>query len=111
MKFMMLIFTRADTDEGLTVKLRTSENVKWLSHSDDITNEVDVPFNTTARFQVIGNDTPTYIEVDTVDTALQITSVSMIHKKIANGTVEVSSNNTIKKSGGVDGWNAKSFFH
>lgn len=98
--------TRADIEEGLVVKLRTSTNVKWLSHDDDVTNEVDVPFNTTARFQVIGDDTPTFIEVDTVNATLQITAVSMIHKKVASGTVEVLANNTIKKSGGVDGWNA-----
>ena len=97
--------TRADTDEGLVVKLRTSSNVRWLSHDDDITNEVDVPFSSTATFQVVGAEV-VWIEVDTVNSTNQVTSVSMIHKKLALGSVEVLTNNTIKKTAGVDGWNA-----
>ena len=96
---------RTDTNEGLVIKLKTPTNVKWLSHENDITNEVDIPYNTKTRFQVIENDTPTYIEVDTVNTTNQITSISMIHKKIASGTIEELSNNTIRKTAGMDGWN------
>jgi len=65
--------TRADTEEGLVVKLRTSSNVIWLSHNDDYTHEVDVPYNTTPRFKVF-DDKTTYIEVDTVNTNLQSNS-------------------------------------
>jgi len=98
--------TRVDSEEGLTVKLRTSTNVKWLTHNNDITNEVDVPFNTVARFEIIGNDTPTYIELDTVDPLLQITAASLKRKKLAGGVIQELTNNTIKKISGGDSWNA-----
>ena len=97
---------RGDSEEGLIVKLRTSTDVEWLTHNNDITHEVDIPYNTVARFKNIANTTTNYIELDTVNADLQITSCSLKRMKIASGTVEVLTNNTIKKSGGVDGWNA-----
>ena len=100
-----LHITRTDTEEGLVVKLKTSENVKWLSHLNDLTNEVDVPYNTIARFKV-HDLTPIWIEVDTVSGALKVLSISMKKVILSSGTVEVLSNNTIRKSAGVDGWNA-----
>ena len=101
-----VVITRGDSEEGLIVKLRTSTDVEWLTHNNDITHEVDIPFNTVVRFKNIANTTTTYIELDTVNADLQITSCSLKRMKIATGTVEVLTNNTIKKSGGIDGWNA-----
>ena len=97
---------RADAEEGLTVKLRTSTNVKWITHNNDITDEVDIPFNTVARFEIIGSDISTYIELDTVNADLQITEVSLKRKKLADGSIEELTNNTIRKISGGDGWNA-----
>jgi len=96
---------RGDTEEGLTVKLRTSANVQWLTHNNDITNEVDVPFNTISRFRVL-TDAITYIELDTVSDTLQITEASLKRKKLADGSIEELTNNTIRKISGGNGWNA-----
>ena len=100
-----VLITRTDTEEGLIVKLKTSENVKWLNHLNDLTNEVDIPFNTIARFEV-HDLTPIWIEVDTVSEALKVLSISMKKVILATGTIEELSNNTIRKSAGMDGWNA-----
>ena len=96
---------RGDTEEGLTVKLRTNANVEWLTHNNDITNEVDVPFNTISRFRVL-TDAITYIELDTVSATLQITEASLKRKKLADGSITELTNNTIIKTSGGDGWNA-----
>ena len=96
---------RGDAEEGLTVKLRTNANVQWLTHNNDITNEVDVPFNTISRFRVL-TEAITYIELDTVNATLQITSCSLKRKKLADGGIEELTNNTIIKTSGGDGWNA-----
>ena len=96
---------RGDTEEGLTVKLRTSANVEWLTHNNDITDEVDVPYNTVARFRVL-TEAVTYIELDTINADLQITEASLKRKKLADGSIEELTNNTIRKISGGDGWNA-----
>ena len=98
---------RTDTNEGLVVKLKTDAVVKWLSHQNDQTDVVDVPHDSNAVFKVIG-DVPTYIEIDTVVGNISITDVKLKRKRIANGTIEELSNNTIRKISGVDGWNAGS---
>ena len=102
---------RGDTEEGLTVKLRTNAAVQWLTHNNDITDEVDVPFNTVARFRVLYDtityfEPITYIELDTVNAELQITSCSLKRKKLAYGSIEELTNNTIRKISGGNGWNA-----
>ena len=96
---------RADNQESLVVKILTSHNVKWLSHLNDITNQADVPYNTTARFQVLAT-APTYLDLDTIAVELEVTAISMKKVIMPGGLIQELTNNTIQKISGGDAWNA-----
>tara|TARA_B110000208_G_scaffold30098_1_gene39571 strand:- start:564 stop:1940 length:1377 start_codon:yes stop_codon:yes gene_type:complete len=100
-----IVIDRVDAETGLTIKLKTDVNVKWLSHQGDITNEVDIPHDEGAVFKVNGA-VPTYIEIDTVEDNLSITNITLFRKKLAFGTIEELTNSTIKKITGGSEWNA-----
>ena len=96
---------RDDADHALVVKLKTDVNVRWISHQDDETDIVDIPHGEGAIFKVIGT-VPSYIEIDTVTGDLSVTNITLFRKRLASGTITETTNNTIYKSTGVDGWNA-----
>jgi hypothetical protein len=98
---------RADQETDVAVNVNMSHEVKWLDDGSGSIKGV-VPYNTTVRFQVVENEPPpTSIKVEINNNSkVKITAVSMIHKKIANGRVTVSKDNTIEKSNEGDKWDA-----